>query len=109
MILRRLFFQMTVSAAVLTTAPAVHAEFYQYQNTHGQIVASKQLPPLGTTYAVLDDNGVYQYLVHSTAGLMPKIAWQVSTISEQADTDNTFSILQAPLTAVEDMTVSGGR
>ncbi len=86
---------------VFGAAPEVLAEQYQYQNDQGQVVASKELPPLGTTYAVLDDNGVYQYLVHSTAQLMPKIEWQVSTISEQVSANSPFSILQAPLASAD--------
>jgi len=95
-------------AGALSAAPHAAAEQYQCQNAQGQIVALGELPPVGTSYAVLDDNGVYQYLVHSTAGLMPKIEWQVSTISEQVNADSPFSILQAPLASVGAAMATGG-
>lgn len=96
---------LTVGA--LSTALEAAAEQYQYQNAHGQVVATSELPPLGISYAVLDDNGVYQYLVHSSAQLTPKIEWQVSTISEQVSATSPFSILQAPLASIEWVATGG--
>ena len=57
------------------SAGLVHAEQYRYQDEQGNFVVSSEKPDAGVSYAVLDDEGVYQYLVHATAAVSPSVDW----------------------------------
>ena len=54
---------MVAGVGLMGCTQLAYAEQYQYKNAQGEIVVSQELPPSGVSYAVLDDNNVYQYLV----------------------------------------------
>jgi len=64
---------VTVSLGIglLLAAQLAVAKQYQYKDQDGRIVVSQEQPPAGVSYAVMDDNGVYQYLV-PVAPLQPQ-------------------------------------
>lgn len=53
----------TIALGMLCTAPLASADQYQYQDAEGRLVVTQQLPPVGVSYAVLDEEGVYRHLV----------------------------------------------
>ncbi len=63
------------AVVMLLTAGLGYAEQYRYQDEQGHFVVSSEKPSAGVSYAVLDDEGVYQYLVHATAAVTPSVDW----------------------------------
>ena len=68
----------TTAVFLLVMGGASHAfaEQYRYQDQEGRFVVSSERPDVGVSYAVLDDEGVYLYLVHAAAMLEPVVDWQ---------------------------------
>jgi hypothetical protein len=65
-----------VLVVLMMLAPTVFAEQYRFQDEQGEFVVSEHKPPAGVSYAVLDDQGVYQYLVHATAAELADLDWR---------------------------------
>ncbi len=64
-----------VVLVVMGGATHAFAEQYRYQDQEGRFVVSSERPDVGVSYAVLDDEGVYLYLVHAAAMLEPVVDW----------------------------------
>ena len=86
----RIFRSIGFICSIVLLAPTAFAEQYRYQNDAGDFVVSQSQPPVGVSYAVLDDEGIYQYLVHATALVMPELKWQAAATPEPGHAQHQF-------------------